>query len=202
VHLISAEWVGILVAIILGIANLAVTLGLDRRRQHERAVERQAREAHATFEQDVRAPLRNSLQELETLSARILQAAGQTVASERQQAARDIFENHKTQVLAAFDRPLESARHWSSEGHDHYIRRLRDLELQMDSTLRELAVGDFATTQGISASARRLADLVHEFSTACRLWLSEISEPLSSGKLQPPRANQSEAGARSRNGAP
>jgi hypothetical protein len=85
--LISAEWVGIVVAIILGAANLAVTLGLDRRRQHERAVERQAREALATFEQDVRAPLRKSLQELEALSARILQAASRTVASERQHAA-------------------------------------------------------------------------------------------------------------------
>jgi hypothetical protein len=96
---------------------------------------------------------------------------------------------------------LESARHWSSEGHEHYIRRLRDLELQLDSTLRDLAVDDFATTHGISASARRLADLVHEFSTACRLWLSEISEALSSGKLQPPRSNEREAGARSRDGA-
>jgi hypothetical protein len=65
---------------------------------------------------------------------------------------------------------------------------LRDLELQMDSTLRELAVDGLATTHGISASARRLADLVHEFGTACRLWLSEISEALLSGKLQPPRA--------------
>ena len=199
--MISAEWVGILVAIVLGAANLAVTLGLDRRRQHERAVERQAREALAILEQDVRAPLRKSLQELETLSARILQAASRTVAAERQHATRDIFENRKTQVLAAFDRPLESARHWSSEGHEHYIRRLRDLELQLDSTLRDLAVADLATTHGISASARRLADLVHEFSTACRLWLSEISEALSSGKLQPPRSNQREAGPRSRNGA-
>jgi hypothetical protein len=93
---------------------------------------------------------------------------------------------------------LESARHWSSEGHDHYIRRLRDLELQMDSTLRDLVIDDFATTHGISASARRLADLVHEFSTACRPWLSEISEALSPGKLRPPRANQTKAGVRSR----
>lgn len=200
--MISAEWAGILVAVVLGIGNLAVTLGLDRRRQHERAVDRQAREAQATFEQDVRAPLRNSLQDLETLSARILQAAGRTVASERQHAARDIFENHKTQVLAAFDRPLESARHWSSEGHDHYIRRLRDLELQMDSTLRDLAVDDLATTHAISASARRLADLVHEFSTACRLWLSEISEALSSGKLRPRHVNQRRAETPSRGGPP
>jgi hypothetical protein len=92
---------------------------------------------------------------------------------------------------------LESATHWSSDGHDYYIRRLRNLELQMDSTLRELAVDDLATTPEISASARRLADLVHEFSTACRLWLSEISAALSSGKLQPPRANQRKTGARS-----
>jgi len=142
--------------------------------------------------------LRNSLQDLETLSSRILQAAGRTVASERQHAARDIFENHKTQVLAAFDRPLESARHWSSEGHDHYIRRLRDLELQMDNTLRDLVIDEFATTHEVSGSARRLADLVHEFSTTCRLWLSEISEALSSGKLRPPRADPAGLRARSR----
>jgi hypothetical protein len=191
--LFSAEWIGVLVAVVLGIGNLAVTLGLDRRRQRERAVERQAREARATFDQDVRAPLRSSLQGLETLSARILQAAGQTVALERQRAARDIFENHKTQVLAAFDRPLESARHWSSEGHHHYIRQLRDIELQLDNTLRDLAVDNLATTHGISASARRLADLVHQFSTACRLWLSEISDALSAGKLRPPRADQADA---------
>ncbi|MGH6917263.1 MAG: hypothetical protein ACREJ0_06120 [Geminicoccaceae bacterium] len=60
----------------------------------------------------------------------------------------------------------------------------------MDSTLRDLAVDDLATTHAISASARRLADLVHEFSTACRLWLSEISEALSSGKLRPPAATR------------
>jgi hypothetical protein len=200
VRLISVEWVAILVAVILGVGNLAVTLGLDRRRQKEREVERQAREAQATFEQDVRAPLRSSLQGLEALSARILQAAGRTAASERQRAARDIFENHKTQVLAVFDRPLESAGLWSSEGHDHYIRRLRDLELQMDSTLRDLAIDEFATTHEIGASARRLADLVREFSTACRLWLSEISEALSSGKLRLPRTDRTGAQVSARDG--
>lgn len=115
-----------------------------------------------------------------------LEAAGRTVASERQQAASDIFANQKTRVLAAFDRPMESARRWSGDGHDLYIRRLRDLELQMDSTLRELASDDLATTHKISASARHLADLVREFSIACRQWLSEISDALSSGRIKAP----------------
>jgi hypothetical protein len=134
--LISVEWAGVLVAVVIGIGNLALTLGLDRLRQRERVVERQAREALATFEQDVRVPLRASLRDLEALSARIVEVAGRTVASERQHAAKDIFENHKTQVPAAFDRPLDSARLWSREGQGQYVRRLRDLELQMDSTLR------------------------------------------------------------------
>lgn len=184
--MISSEWAGVLVAVAVGAANLAVTLVLDRRRQQERAIERRAREAQATFEEDVRAPLRDSLLDLETLSVRILEAAGRTVASERQQAASDIFANQKTRVLAAFDRPMESARRWSGDGHDLYIRQLRDLELQMDSTLRQLASDDLATTHKISASTRHLAALVREFSIACRQWLSEISDALSSGRIKPP----------------
>jgi hypothetical protein len=89
-------------------------------------------------------------------------------------------------VLAAFDRPLESARHWSGEADHVYTGRLRDLELQIDRTLRELVSNDLTTTHGISASSQRLAELVRDFSTACRLWLHEISEGLTSGRLQPP----------------
>jgi hypothetical protein len=72
----------------------------------------------------------------------------------------------------------------------------------MDSTLRDLAVDNLATTHDISASARRLADLVHQFSTSCRFWLSEISEALSSGKLRPPRASAAKGRVRSRTGPP
>ncbi|MGH6895873.1 MAG: hypothetical protein ACREJ5_04920 [Geminicoccaceae bacterium] len=161
-----------------------MTLGLDRRRQRERAAERPAREAMATFEQDGRAPLRSSLQDLEKLSARILEAAGRTTASERQSAAKVRITRRQFS-----QRPTG---HWRAQdigramGINVYIARLRDLELQMDNTLRELAGGDFTTTHGISGSSRRLADLVREFSIACRLWLYEISEAVSSGKLRPP----------------
>ena len=190
----APEWAAVAAALSIGVANLAVTLGLDRRRRHERTndraeieSQRRASQAVQVFEQDVSAPLRNSLHDLEQLSTMILEAAGHTTESERQRVIRHIFENEKTQVFAAFDRPLASATLWSRDPGDRYRARLRDLELQIDRTLAELASsGGLTTTHRISELSRRLSEEVRGFSAACRLWLYEISEALSAGRLRPP----------------
>jgi hypothetical protein len=194
------EWAAVAVALLVGAANLALTLELDRRRRHERnkdraeiEFQRRAGQAVQVFEQDVSVPLRSSLQDLERLGTMILEAAGHTTESERQRVIRQIFENEKTRVLAAFDRPLASAMLWSPDAGDIYRARLRDLELQIDRTLAELAGSDgLTTTHRISEASRRLSEEVRGFSSACRLWLYEISEALSAGRLQPPPPAQVE----------
>jgi hypothetical protein len=193
----ESAWAAVAVALVVGTLNLAVTLGLDWRRQRERAAQRKIRDALEAFEADVRAPLRDSLHDLERLSTKILQAAGHTTGSERERAARHIFENEKTQVLASFDRPLASARLWSRDSNDMYLGRLRDLELQIDRTLAQLVSRDLTTTHRISESSRQLSDEVRGFSTACRLWLYEISEALSSERLKPPAKPSTQARDRS-----
>jgi hypothetical protein len=181
------DWAGVIVAVLVGVANLAVTLWLNRRRQGEIEAQRRATEAKEAFAQDVSIPLRSCLHELESLRAKIVEAAGQATESERQRAARQIFRNEKTQVLAAFDRPLASAMLWSRDAGDVHLTRLRDLEVQIDLTLDQLANNDeLTTTHRISESSRRLSAEVLGFSTSCRVWLNEIAEGLSTGRVQPP----------------
>ena len=99
----APEWAAVAVALVVGVANLALTLWLDRRRQRERTndraeieSQRRAGQAVQVFEQDVSVPLRNSLHDLERLSTMILEAAGHTTESERQRVIRHIFANEKT----------------------------------------------------------------------------------------------------------
>ncbi len=81
----APEWAAVAAALLVGVANLAVTLGLDRRRRRERTndraeieSQRRARQAVQGFEQDVGMPLRSNLHDLERLSTMILEAAGHT----------------------------------------------------------------------------------------------------------------------------
>jgi type VI protein secretion system component VasK len=93
------DWAGIIVAVLVGVANLAVTLWLNRRRQGEIEAQRRATEAKPLLRTSA-LPLRSCLHELESLRAKIAEAADQATESERQRAAGQIFRNEETQVLA------------------------------------------------------------------------------------------------------